>query len=117
MLNIRRLGAFLSALAVSAVALGQAPSPVPENYRLEPGDLLTVSVWKEQDLTGAVRIRPDGGLSFPLAGDLKAAGLTIDELRNALQVRVRKLVPEAEVTVSVKAPQRNSFFPKLAENV
>lgn len=40
-----------------------------EPYRIQPGDVLTVSVWKEQDLQGEVLVRPDGGLSFPLVGD------------------------------------------------
>jgi polysaccharide export outer membrane protein len=67
-------------------------------------------VWKETDLQSEVLIRPDGGISFALAGDMQAAGLTTDQLRAELETRVRKLVPDAVVTVSVKAPNGNRVF-------
>jgi polysaccharide export outer membrane protein len=70
----------------------------------------TVAVWKETELQSEVLIRPDGGLSFALAGDMPAAGLTTDQLRDELQTRVRKLVPDAVVTVSVKSPNGNRIF-------
>lgn len=79
-------------------------------YKLQPGDVLTVVVWKETDLQSEVLIRPDGGISFALAGDMQAAGRTTDELRSELQTRVRKLVPDAVVTVLVKAPNGNRVF-------
>jgi polysaccharide export outer membrane protein len=85
-------------------------SDVPVGYKLQPGDLLQVVVWKETDLQSEVLVRPDGGISFPLAGDMQAAGLTTDELRERLQERVRKLIPEAVVTVAVKAPNGNRVF-------
>jgi polysaccharide export outer membrane protein len=81
-----------------------------EGYKLQPGDLLQVVVWKETDLQSEVLIRPDGGISFALAGDMQAAGLTTDQLRLELETRVRKLVPGAVVTVSVKAPNGNRVF-------
>jgi polysaccharide export outer membrane protein len=67
-------------------------------------------VWKETDLQSEVLIRPDGGISFALAGDLQAAGLTTDQLRAELENRVQKLIPDAVVTVSVKAPNGNRVF-------
>ncbi len=79
-------------------------------YKLQPGDMLQVSVWKETELQSEVLIRPDGGISFALAGDLQAAGLTADKLREELQLRVRKLVPDAVVTVSVKSPSGNRIY-------
>jgi polysaccharide export outer membrane protein len=81
-----------------------------DGYKLQPGDLLQVVVWKETDLQSEVLIRPDGGISFALAGDMQAAGLTTDELRAELETRVRKLVPGGVVTVSVKAPNGNRVF-------
>jgi len=84
--------------------------PAAEGYKLQPGDLLQVNVWKETELQSEVLIRPDGGISFALAGDLQAAGLTTDELRAALELRVRKLVPDAVVTVLLKSPNGNRVF-------
>jgi polysaccharide export outer membrane protein len=85
-------------------------SGTPVGYRLQPGDVLQVVVWKETDLQSEVLIRPDGGISFPLAGDIQASGLTTADLRTELETRVRKLIPDAVVTVSVKAPNGNRVF-------
>jgi polysaccharide export outer membrane protein len=94
-----------------AIGLAHAQTPVASvGYKLQPGDVLQVVVWKETDLQSEVLIRPDGGVSFPLAGDLQAAGLTTDQLRAALEERVRKLIPDAVVTVSVKAPNGNQIY-------
>ncbi|MGO9633166.1 MAG: polysaccharide biosynthesis/export family protein [Steroidobacteraceae bacterium] len=79
-------------------------------YVLQPGDLLQVAVWKETELTAEVLIRPDGGMSFPLAGDLQAAGHTVAELTAMLEERIRKLEPDAVVTVVVKAPTGNRVY-------
>jgi polysaccharide export outer membrane protein len=93
-----------------ALPLAHAETPAPPlGYKLQPGDVLQVVVWKETDLQSEVLIRPDGGISFPLAGDLQAAGFTTDELRAALEARVRKLIPDAVVTVSVKSPNGNQI--------
>jgi len=69
-----------------------------------------VVVWKETDLQSEVLVRPDGGISFALAGDMQAAGLTTDELRARLETRVRRLIPDAVVTVQVKQASGNRVF-------
>lgn len=101
----------LLAICVLACARVFAADPgSAEGYKLQPGDVLQVVVWKETDLQSEVLIRPDGGISFALAGDMQAAGRTTDELRQELEARVRKLVPGAVVTVSVKAANGNRVF-------
>jgi len=108
---MNRMGYLLSMLLLAArVSVAFDGAAVPEGYKLQPGDLLQVVVWRETDLQNEVLIRPDGGITFPLAGDLQAAGLTTDELRQELETRVRKLVPGAVITVSVKAPNGNRVF-------
>jgi polysaccharide biosynthesis/export protein len=94
--------------AVSAPAVAEAADPA--GYQLQPGDVLTVTVWKETDLQGDVLIRPDGGLSFALAGELHAAGHTVAELTAMLAERIRKFVPDAVVTVAVKAASGNRVY-------
>src|SRR5208283_5258549 len=106
---MRAAGFLMLCMTVAAGALG-AEAVVTEGYRLQPGDLLQVVVWKETDLQSDVLIRPDGGISFALAGDMQAAGLTTDQLRLELENRVQKLIPDAVVTVSVKAPNGNRVF-------
>src|SRR6185295_6941552 len=79
-------------------------------YRIQPGDVLTISVWKEQDLVSDVVVRPDGGLSFPLAGDQVAEGRTVDELRQVLAEKLKKFIPDPVVTVAVKALGGNRVY-------
>jgi polysaccharide export outer membrane protein len=99
------------ALLLTVCSTVHAADPVVSGgYRLQPGDVLQIVVWKEMDLQSEALIRPDGGISFPLAGDLQASGLTTDQLRVELETRVRKLIPGAVVTVSVKAPNGNQIF-------
>jgi polysaccharide export outer membrane protein len=91
-------------------AVRAADIAASSGYKLQPGDILQVVVWKETDLQSEVLIRPDGGISFALAGDLQAAGHTTDELRAELETRVRKLVPDAVVTVQVKLAAGNRVY-------
>jgi polysaccharide biosynthesis/export protein len=91
-------------------ATGAADLPAPEGYRLHAGDVLQVTVWKETDLQAEVLIRPDGGLSFPLAGELQAAGQTVEELTKTLETRIHKYIPDAVVTVAVKTIAGNEVF-------
>src|SRR3984957_19711101 len=108
----------LSSSVASQLALGlliakvgcAADLPNAGGYKLQPGDILQVVVWKETDLQSEVLIRPDGGISFALAGDMQAAGHTTDELRIELERRVRKLVPDAVVTVQVKLAAGNRVY-------
>lgn len=79
-------------------------------YRLQAGDIVAVSVWQEPGLEQLVLVRPDGGISFPLAGDLEAAGLTIDELSHSLRERLRKYISEPVVTVTLQEIPGNRVY-------
>ncbi len=93
---------------------GAASEPAPvdevEPYRIQAGDVINISVWKEPDLQADVLVRPDGGLSFPLTGEHKAAGQTLEELRAAVDERLRKFVPDPLVTVTVRAIGGNRIY-------
>jgi polysaccharide export outer membrane protein len=84
--------------------------PLDESYVVQPGDVLQVTVWKEQELQGEVLVRPDGGLSFPLAGDIEAAGHSVDEIRKVLQSRLVKYIPDPVITVAVKKTDGSRIF-------
>jgi polysaccharide export outer membrane protein len=79
-------------------------------YRLQPGDLVTVSVWKEPELQAEILIRPDGGLSFPLAGDIPAAGITVADLALEIGTRLKEYIPKPVVTVTVKQIGGNRVY-------
>jgi polysaccharide export outer membrane protein len=79
-------------------------------YRLQPGDVLTVSVWKETELQSEVLVRPDGGFSFALAGDVDAVGKTVEEVRTLLVERLKRYIPNPVVTVAVKLIGGNRIY-------
>ena len=95
---------------VPVATVREMPVATTGHYIVQPGDLLQISVWKEQDLQGEVMIRPDGGFSFPLVGEFMAKGKTIPELQREVAARVHKFVPDAVVTVAVKQPQGNRIY-------
>ncbi len=70
-------------------------------YLIGPEDALEISVWREDNLKSLALVRPDGGISFPLAGDLMVAGQTAVQVREELVKRLSRFLPEPEVTVSV----------------
>jgi polysaccharide export outer membrane protein len=102
------------AIACLFVSTGSAQPPQPETdrsgYRVQPGDLLQVSVWKEEDLDLEVLIRPDGGFSFPLAGDIDAAGKTVEQLRGELTEKLARFIPDLFVTVLVRQINGNKIY-------
>ena len=75
-----------------------------EEYLLNPGDQLEISVWGEEALQKEVLVLPDGSISFPLVGVLHAAGSTAAQLQQTITKRLKAYIPEAEVTVSVNQP-------------
>jgi polysaccharide export outer membrane protein len=93
-----------------AFAADEPAAVSPDGYKLRAGDMLVISVWKETDLQGEVLVRPDGGISFALAGELPAAGHTVAELTSMLETKIRKFIPDAVVTVSVKAAGGNRIY-------
>ena len=79
-------------------------------YEVQPGDILTVSVWKEKDLQSDVLVRPDGGISFPLAGDLPARGKSVQQLQSDIAARLKTYIPDPVVTVAIKQIVGNHVY-------
>jgi len=106
--------ALLFTAAVGAQAADPPRAAATDNttarYEVQPGDLLQVSVWKEADLSQQVLVRPDGGFSFPLAGDVNAIGKTVEELRVELTQRLGKFIPDLFVTVAVQEIRGNKVY-------
>jgi polysaccharide export outer membrane protein len=74
--------------------------PFPEAaYLLGAEDVVKISVWKDEHLTQEVVVRPDGMISFPLVGDVPAAGRTVEDVRLELVKRLNKFVPNPHVSV------------------
>jgi len=102
-LQLRRIVVCLMALAGTVLQVQHALAQgAPGDYKLLAGDKIQVSVWKEIDLQRVVIIRPDGKFSFPLTGEVQAAGRSADEIRVDVETRLRKYIPEPVVTVTVE---------------
>lgn len=93
-----------------AMATPSKKTDVIPAYQVGPGDVLSVSVWKEEGLQQEVLVRPDGGMSFPLVGDLQVGGKTIAELQKLLTSKIKRYIPDPVVTITVLQIQNNKIF-------
>lgn len=98
----------LAALLLSACGSGVSPAveataAVPQAaYRLTPGDKLKVTVFNEADLTGEYQVNDRGSISFPLIGEVKAAGFSVEQFRLTLVDALQNgFVRTPRVTVEV----------------
>jgi polysaccharide biosynthesis/export protein len=80
-------------------------------YTVKPGDVLSIAVWKEPDLTSnAVLVGPDGSFSFPLVGQVDARGKGVLELQNLITTRLQKYISQPVVTVSLATINGNVVY-------
>ena len=88
----------------------QRVSPVkPDSYVIGAEDVLAINVWKEQELSKSVPVRPDGMISLPLLGDVKATGLTPLQLQDVLTTELKKYISDPQVTVIVNQVNSLTF--------
>lgn len=97
-----------SAILVAIIAstllpvIGSAQQP----YVLGPEDVIEVSVYGNDDLSRVVTVRPDGMISLPLVGEIKAAGLTPEQLRDRLAPIYARYIKNPQVAVIVREFRR-----------
>ena len=99
---------FLSASA--AVVAEEGNVAVSPDYQLEPGDVLAVSVWKEEGLQLEVLVRPDGKLSFPLAGEIQGQGRSVEQVRQQITDGIAEYISDPVVTVSLIQNNGNRVY-------
>jgi polysaccharide biosynthesis/export protein len=89
----------------SAVSDAESPASrgvaAETGYKIGPQDVLRIDVWKEDQLTRTVPVRPDGQVTLPLLEDIQAAGFTPMELAAQISEKLKKFVNNPQVTVSV----------------
>lgn len=100
------------AAALSGIFFFMAPVSAQQlgDYKLHAGDQIEISVWKEMDLQRTLTIRPDGKFSFPLTGEIVAAGRATAEIQAEIETRLKKYIPEPVVTVSVTGIEGNRIY-------
>lgn len=72
------------------------------SYKIGPGDVLEISVWRDDSLTRDITVPPDGVISFPLIGDVPVKRLTVSQLRDRITKQLAEYIPDATVTVILK---------------
>lgn len=107
----------LAACSSEPLEKGAPPTPnefaLDNNYRIGVGDDLQIQVWRNEDLSARVPVRPDGKISSPLVGDIVAAGLTTQELSKAVTDKLSTYIRNPEVTVIVTNPASADFLRRV----
>jgi polysaccharide export outer membrane protein len=124
--NMKTLSALLVSL-VLVTSLGcssatsydykKEPDPRASEYQVGPLDQLKVVVWKNPELSADVVVRPDGVVTLPLIGDVKASGRTPTQIQKEITQRYANYIRVEESVVSVGVAQVNSLTFTISGNV
>ncbi|AVF55512.1 polysaccharide biosynthesis/export family protein [Pseudomonas fulva] len=87
-----------------------AAAPSEPAYRLNPGDVVMVSVWQEDSLKQEATVLPDGSITFPLAGRIDVAGLDVASVEKQVASKLEKFLPDPNVSVVVKSNAGNLVY-------
>ena len=84
--------------------------PPDEFYVIGAGDVLNINVWKEPNLTGTVKVRPDGFVTLPLVNEIQVVGMTTTQLRKVLEDKYKEFTVDPFVTVRLEAIASSEVF-------
>jgi polysaccharide export outer membrane protein len=101
-LSILLLSGAGQALSDRPSSAGAAAVTIPAGYVIGANDRLTITFWKDKDLSADVVVRPDGRISLPLLNDVDAAGLTPEQLRRRVLEVALRYVEDPSPTVVVR---------------
>jgi polysaccharide export outer membrane protein len=79
-------------------------------FRLGAGDVLNVFIWKHQELSTIVTVRPDGKINYPLIGEIEAKGLTLGEIEERINKQLKQQIQDPQVTVILEATHSFRIF-------
>jgi len=98
-------------LSLAAETSPGSPTEGVRSYMIGAGDILEIVTWKEPDFTREeVLVRVDGKISFPLLGDIQAAGFSPMQLKVIIEDSLKGYVDAPEVTVTVANPGSQKFY-------
>lgn len=86
------------------------PPSAADNYRLGAGDLIQVTVWKNKEVSGSFRVRPDGKFSMPLIGDIVAGGSTTDSVSMQIEQKLKLFIESPFVSTIVVESTSNRVY-------
>jgi polysaccharide export outer membrane protein len=75
-----------------------------DDFVVLAGDILQITVWKEDGMDREVQVLSDGTITFPLIGTVEIQGKTLAEIQLTIKEQLEAAIPSASVTVSVNAP-------------
>jgi polysaccharide biosynthesis/export protein len=82
----------------------------PKAYVIGAEDVISIRVWREPENSGNFVVRPDGKVSVPLIGEVKAAGLTPEQLSASISQGLQKVMVHPEVTVGVERVNSKKYY-------
>src|SRR5258708_23983461 len=100
------------AKATAPVAGADGSTPDPKSFVIGAEDVLRVTVWRDNEVSAQVMVRPDGKITLQLLGEIQAAGLTPDALTQVIFDGLSKLktIDKSEVTVSIIQVNSRKYF-------
>src|SRR5256885_13249665 len=99
-----------SSPASPSSSVSSSETAVATDYRMFPGDKLRIEVYKDQQLSQSLQIRPDGKITLPFVGDILAAGQTPTQLRDSLTTSLKEYITNPVVTVIVVESTPQSVY-------
>jgi polysaccharide biosynthesis/export protein len=82
----------------------------PPGYVIGPRDMLSVIFWRDKDMSADVSVRPDGMISLPLINEVRAEGLTPDQLRDQIAQRAARYIADPTVSIVVREIHSRQVF-------
>ena len=86
------------------------PAAITKEYTISPGDILEISVWKEEDLSKTYSVRMDGHISVPLLGDIEVNNKTIRQLTKDLEEKFKTVITSPTVSIVLIESKSRRFY-------
>jgi polysaccharide export outer membrane protein len=99
--------------AAPEAAVAAGPTLDPKTFVIGPEDILAIQVWRDQEVSRLVMVRPDGKITLQLLGEIQAAGLTPEGLSQQVfdgLSKLKKSIDKSEVTVTVQTVNSRKYF-------
>ncbi|MHC1729273.1 MAG: polysaccharide biosynthesis/export family protein [Syntrophobacteraceae bacterium] len=88
-------------VAIGIFFVSSALPCLADDYLIGPPDVVEISIWGEPELKRDLVVRPDGRVSFPLAGEIEVAGKTTAQVKELVEKRIQTYIPQANASVIV----------------
>ena len=75
--------------------------PTVADFQVGPGDKISISVWRQSDLSMDIRIAPDGTISYPMIGTMQVSGMTHGQIREQLTTAIAEYIEAPQVAVNI----------------